>query len=263
MFPNVWSMFCRLDAEAPKLAPVGFSAQDGTPAESQAGLDQDMPDEPLHRRAMCIPSWMWCKVAVTVPVSSKLQLAGVCIYLRDYGHVPQQSSASFGVPASRGIESTSQPVHVSLNNQPAGQLDSKLQESAQASTATFETPQAQAQQSVVTHTLVRQWGAEAAVTILPVGWTKGAEDSASASHSVVAPGQPWNLQTRGYAKLNSIWESHEGSGDDATPTTSSVRSLFENNPTAHQPAQPGHEPGSPGLLFTNRQHNPLCKLLHM
>ena len=111
----------------------------------------------------------------------------------------------------------------------------------------------------VTHTLLRQWGAEATVTILPVGWTKEGEESAALPSRVIAPGQPWNLQTRGLARLNSIWESHEGDGDDATPKSPSVKSLFHSNANGHQIA--GHEDGSPGLPSSTARTTPCVSSL--
>lgn len=220
-------------------------------------MNQVTPEESLYWRAIRIPRWMWSKVALNEPVSSKLQLAGVCISLREYSPLSGQTSATTGMPASSAAAGM-QPVNTDKTSQPTSQSQVSFEhsETAQKGLPPVATRQASAQQPVVTHTLLRQWGAEVSVIILPVGWTKQTEDSASATNSVLAPGQPWNLQTRGAARLNSIFESHEGSGDDGTPTSSSGKSLFHSNPNGHQAAD--REAGSPGLLFTSRQINPLC-----
>ena len=97
------------------------------------------------------------------------------------------------------------------------------------------------------------------VTIQPPGWLRDpVADNDGPETRVDAPGQPFQLHTKALHRLNSIWESQEGSSGEETPTSSSgVRSLFNGQTSGH----PGHaqaEPGSPGLLFTNRQSNPLC-----
>ena len=244
---------CTSDAEAPKLKPLQSS---GT-AATQADLDRVTPEESLYWRAIRIPRWMWSKVALNEPIGSKLQLSGVCISLREYIPRSDHTSATTGMPAN-STEAGSQPINTKRASQAASQpqVDFKHSDSAHKGIPPIATHRASAQQPAVTHTLLRQWGAEVSVTILPVGWTKETRDSALAPNTVVAPGQPWNLQTRGTARLNSIFESHEGSGDDGTPTSSSVKSLFHSNANGHQAAD--HEASSPGLLFTNRQSNPLC-----
>ena len=258
---------CHAVTEAPQVQPFQSNAPDGTAADQQADLERVMPEETLCWRAVCIPGWMWRKVAVNEPVSSKLQLAGVCISLRQYAHAPLPAASLSDTAGSSSTEAEVQPAGT-VTGTSLQQPDERSQEIFVRPTVTQTnllpnislTPASTHQPSAafVTHTLLRQWGAEASITILPVGWTKDSEQSAGVPSRVIAPGQPWNLQTRGLARLNSIWESQEGSGDDGTPTSSSVKSLFHSNANGHPTA--GHEQGSPGLLFTNRQNNPLCKL---
>lgn len=203
---------------------------------------------------------MWRKVAVNEPVSSKLQLAGVCISLRQYEHAPQPTAAASVISASRRTEVGPQPAGIGTgtSSQQPDELSSANLAQHTDSPKVGHLPASMHQTSAeyVPHTLLRQWGAEVSVTILPVGWTKGSTEPAAVPNTVIAPGQPWNLQTRGFSRLNSIWESHESSGDDGTPTGSGVKSLFQSNANGQQTA--GREPGSPGLLFS-RQNNPLCK----
>ena len=248
------------------------SAQNGTVTEQQADLEEQ-PAGTLCWRALCIPSWMWHKVAVHDPVSSKLQLAGVCIYLRQYPHAPQPPPATSDVLGSSSREAGVQPAGtatgtalqqadkplVANHAQPLAEATPLPTITLSPATTQQPAPPQQPSAAFVTHTLLRQWGVEASVTILPVGWTKeGEEESAAVPSRVIAPGQPWNLQTRGLARLNTLWESHEGNGGDANPNSPSVKSLFYSNVNGHQTS--GQENGSPGLLFTNRQNNPLCTL---
>lgn len=259
---------CHPDAEAPKAQTNQSNAPDGTATDQQADLEERVePVETLCRRAVCIPGWLWRKVAVKEPVSSKLQLAGVCISLRQCMSASEPTPATSHVPGTRNAEADVQPA-VMVSGTDLRHLDERSHTNhvspiahAHLLPGTRLMPAAAPQPSAafVTHTLLRQWGVEASVTILPVGWIKeGEEESAAMPSRVIAPGQPYNLQTRGLARLNRIWESHEGDGDDATPKSPSVKSLFHSNANGHQIA--GHENGSPGLLFTNRQNNPLCKL---
>lgn len=254
-------------AEAPKAQTNQSNAPDGTATDQQADLDERVePVETLCWRAVCIPGWLWRKVAVNEPVSSKLQLAGVCISLRQCMSDSEPTPATSHAPGTRNTEAQKQhagmisgaglhhPDERSHANHVSPIAQANLLPGISLMPAAAHRPSA----AFVTHTLLRQWGVEASVTILPVGWTKEGEESAAVPSRVIAPGQPWNLQTRGLARLNSIWESHEGDGDDATPKSPSVKSLFHSNANGHQIA--GHENGSPGLLFTNRQNNPLCKL---
>ena len=265
---------CHPVAEAPKVQSFQLNAPDGTATEQQADLEEPVkPAGTLCWRALCIPSWMWHKVAVNEPVSSKLQVAGVCISLRQYSYAPQPPPATSDVLGSSSTETGMQPVGTATGTglQQADKpfLANHAQPLAQetqlpaislllAPTNQSAAPPQQPSAAFVTHTLLRQWGVEASVTILPVGWTKEGKESAAVPSRVVAPGQPWNLQTRGLARLNTLWESHEGNGDVATPNSPRVKSLFHSNANGHQTS--GHESGSPGLLFTNRQNNPLCTL---
>ena len=256
---------CHLSAEAPKVQSFQSNAPYGTATEQQADLEERVkPAETLCWRALCIPGWMWHKVAVNEPVSSKLQLAGVCISLRQYPHAPQPPPATSNAQASRSTEPEVHPggIVAGTDLQQAGKgfvpnhAQPFAQETLSPGINSLPAPSQQPSAAFVTHTLLRQWGVEALVTIVPVGWTKEGEESAAVPSRVIAPGQPWKLQTRGLAKLNSIWESHEGDADDVTPNSPSVKPLFHSRADGHQTF--GHENGSPGLLFTNRQTNPLC-----
>lgn len=239
---------------------IQSSVPAGTAADQQADLEHGMPETTLCWRLVCIPGWMWRKVAVNEPVSSKLQLAGVCISLRHYGHAPQPTAAMSDLPANKRTEAGVQPPagngtgnSLQQPNEPSAPniTQQNLPKVSSTSASLHQTSS-----EYVTHTLLRQWGAEVSVAILPVGWTKQHEEPHAVPNRVIAPGQPWNLQTRGSARLNSIWESHESSGDDGTPTGSGVKSLFQSNANGHQTSE--QQPGSPGLLFS-RQNNPLCK----
>lgn len=252
------------------------NAPDATATEQPADPEERVqPAETFCRRALCIPGWMWHKVAVSEPVSSKLQLAGVCVSLRQYPHALQAPPATSDVLESRSTDAAVQPAGIVTGTSTVPQqannpfVPSLVQEVAHDTLSPGNSllpaltqqpaPRQQPSAAFVTHTLLRQWGVEASVTILPVGWTKEGEESAAVPSRVIAPGQPWNLQTRGLAKLHSIWESHEGDSADATPNSPSVKSLFHSNANGHHQTS-GHENGSPGPLFTNRQNNPLCKL---
>lgn len=126
----------------------------------------------------------------------------------------------------------------------------------------------------VTHTLLRQWGAEVLVTIHPVGWTRPKDTAGSQSghYHGTASRQSQHLQPQALSRLNSIWESLEGSGDEGSPklampsTDSSVKSLFDGHPSRQRAAHtaqdsPGSDPASPGAQFPRRQTNPLCMYL--
>ena len=171
-------------------------------------------------------------------------------------HAPGIRSTEAEVPPA-GMFSGTELQHPNERSH-ANQVSPIAQANPLSGTISMPAAAHQPSAAFVTHTLLRQWGVEALVTILPVGWTKEGEESAALPSRVIAPGQPWNLQTTGLARLNSIWESHEGDGDDATPKSPSVKSLFHSNANGYQIA--GDENGSPGLLFTNRRNNPLCKL---
>ena len=264
---QLFRCLCHPAAEAPKVQSCQSNAPDGTTTEQQANSrEQVKPAETLCWRALCIPGWMWHKVAVNEPVSSKLQLAGVCVSLRQYSQAPQPPPPTSDVLGSSSTETRVQPGGTDIGTG-LQQANKRLvpnhaqplaQETLLPAPTHQPTPTQQPSAAFVTHTLLRQWGVEALVTILPVGWTKEGEESAAVPNRVIAPGQPWNLQTRGPARLNSIWESNEGDSDAATPNSPSVKSLFHSNANGHQTS--GHKNGSPGLLFTNRQNNPLCTL---
>ena len=295
--------------------------KDDSTAEMRADLEQLISEQSLCGRALCIPGWIWRKIAVREPVSSKLQVAGVCVSLRDYGHVlpdlqedltaehisnrnaaqdVRNNMKASDLQPSRSRQQQGQPPmgpgasELPQKRQPAISIVPAVVPGinpimAHVITPTtapgFDRPSSPhtttAEQSPVTHTLLRQWGAEVFVTILPVGWTKTKDDEMSGPgpQQVVAPGQPYHLQTRGLAKLNSIWEGPEGSqgsGDEGTPTHSGFKSLFAGHPSVQRSAvvqknvmsgkrEPvRHESGSPespGPGFPHRQSNPLCRRL--
>lgn len=261
---------------------AGAEGVTGGDGDYAPDLDPPGSDPSLCYRAMCIPKWIWRKIAVHMPVSSRLLLAGVCVSLREYQQPTAQGSTSSPesahaqhAAAAAGPAGTSgvlfQPPPVLTTERPTASTSKPVQQQT-ASTGSHQRQEAAEFSSarpaptlpgiVATHTLLRQWGAEVTVTILPPGWETRASPDAqhTADVQLSAPGQPVHLHTRALNRLNSIWESQEGSGDDGTPTSSSgVRSLFNGQSNGH----PGHgqaEPGSPGLLFTNRQTNPLCEL---
>lgn len=223
---------------------------------------------------MHIPKWMWGRVVVRMPVSSKLQLAGVNVSLQEYAkvHTDNRSNSETQTTdveepvspnASRqgGVSFNPHSIHTHQDqHQTPGHSSAQSQSRAPVISNITVKPVAQPERVAATYTLLRQWGAEVLVTIQPPGWTKTAStgDQGAEPH-VHAPGQPFQLHTKAFNRLNSIWESQEGSADEESPKSGSgVRSLFSNLANGH----PGHaqaKPGSPGLLFTNRQTNPLCK----
>ena len=286
---------------------------DDSPADARSDLRQLASEGSVWWRAVCIPGWMWRKVAVHEPVSTSLQIAGVNVLLKDYGHSPTElpehldkvepsSSSSTTNATSSGFEGGA-PSQAGFAQQPGfvpqqpgllpqqtgfvpqqhdhfrlGFVASGLktdQPPALDRPSPVKTMQTSAQPPTVTHTLLRQWGAEVSVRVLPVGWSQPkqseAEQQGSASQEVSAPGQPFHLLShgRGFARLNSIWESPEASeADDSSPTHSSVKSLFHGHPSIQKSAvvqkakaAAEQQPGSPGAAFTHRQSNPLCKHL--
>ncbi len=258
-------------------------------ADAQADLRQLIPDQSLWWRATCIPGWMWRKVAVTEPVSTNLQLAGLCINLWDYSLVPSGKPTHSDTSADSNSKDSSQ----TNESQPqratdylqAGRIRQQQHQSITDTDALGSNqadPNGTARTShknqvaavTATHTLLRQWGAEVLVTIHPVGWTRPKETAGSQSghHHGKASGQPQHLQTQAFSRLNSIWESQEGSGDEGSPklavpsTDSSVKSLFDGHPSRQRAAHteqdsPGSDPASPGAQFPRRQSNPLCTYL--
>lgn len=278
-----------VNAEAPKLQAQQAGDQDGIPADAQADLRQLIPDQSLWWRATCIPGWMWRKVAVTEPVSTNLQLAGLCINLWDFGPVPSGKPAHSDTSADSSSKDNSQ-ANDSQQQRATDYLQAGRirQQQHQSITDTDALGSYQADPDVtsrtshrkqlaavtVTHTLLRQWGAEVLVTIHPVGWTrpKDIAGSQSGHHHGKASGQPEHLQTQAFSRLNSIWESQEGSADEGSPklavpsTDSSVKSLFDGHPSRQRAARteqdsPGSDPASPGAHFPHRQTNPLCMYL--
>ncbi len=275
-----------VDAEAPKLQAQQAGDQDGIPVDAQADLRQLIPDQSLWWRATCIPGWMWRKVAVTEPVSTNLQLAGLCINLWDFGLEPSDKPAPSVTSADSSSKDNSQ-VNDSQQQRATDYLQAGRirQQRHQSVTDTDALGSKQADPDVTsrtshrkqvatvtaTHTLLRQWGAEVLVTIHPVGWTRPKDTAGSQSghHHGKASGQPPHLQTQAFSRLNSIWESQEGSGDEGSPkmavpsTDSSVKSLFDGHPSRQRAAHteqdsPGSDPASPGAHFPRRQTNPLC-----
>ncbi len=217
---------------------------------------------------------MWRKIAVREPVSTMLVLNGVCVSLRDYGNVPTDLPASShaGVYSSNTDTAQSAGLHQTATDQvqegngwqqhcqPKNGVDAASIEQTGPPAMSRPSPvRTQQAAATMTHTLLRQWGAEVYVTIHPAGWTKDKEspESKPGPQPVNIPGQPFQLQTPGFARLNSIWESQEGSGDESTPATSGVKSLFDGHPSVRR--SPETEPESPEQRFTNRQSNPLCK----
>ena len=232
---------------------------------------------------------MWRKVAVTEPVSTNLQLAGLCINLWDFGPVPSGKPAHSDTSADSSSKDSS---HTNDSQQQratdylqAGRIRQQQRQSITDTDALVSNqadPNMTAQTShrkhmaavTVTHTLLRQWGAEVLVTIHPVGWTRPKDPAGSQSghHHGRASGQPQHLQTQAFSRLNSIWESQEGSGDEGSPklavpsTDSSVKSLFDGHPSRQRAAHteqdsPGSDQASPGAQFPRRQTNPLCMYL--
>lgn len=266
-------------AEAPRLEEAAEGIDNTQSAGAAADCESAVPGSSWCSWAMHIPRWMWRRVVVRMPVSSKLQLAGVTISLREYekpytertsaaetqtsdqempapklSHALKQSSVSFQPHPIH----THQPQH---QHQTHGHSNPQPDRKPLVTPVTRVKPVVKSDRVTATHTLLRQWGAEVMVIIQPPGWIKASAADPRPDPHVHAPGQPYQLQTKALNRLNSIWESQGSSSDDGTPTSSSgVRSLFPSQPNGH----PGHaqaKPGSPGLLFTNRQTNPLCKCL--
>lgn len=271
LFPDKLMLY----AEAPRLAPAHAEGIESRQFANAPGCDAAAPDNSWRSWAMHVPKWMWGRIVVRMPVSSRLQLAGVNVSLREYQkphtrhrQEAQAPSSNLGTPAASSPHVVSHPVvslqpHASHTQQPETQHQSHGHSRPQPENKPYRVPQTadepvgQPERVASTYTLLRQWGAEVMVTIQPPGWAK--ETTHDDGPHVSAPGQPYQLRTKTLKRLNSIWESQEGSGDEGTPTSSSgVRSLFSSQPNGH----PGHaqaQPGSPGLLFTNRQNNPLCE----
>ena len=272
-------------AEAPKLQGKQVSDQDETSADAKADLRQLIPEHSLCWRAICIPGWMWRKVAVTEPVSTTVQLAGVCITLQDYGNADKAGSTDNTAGSAITDDGLGTDRHLKASDYlQAGRL---RQQQHKASTGQHalrsqqaDLPQAGRHVHVrtgpaaakVTYTLVQQWGVEVYATILPVGWTKPKDSDRSQPRRqyTTAQGQPHHLESRAFSRLNSIWESHEGSEDEESPklavpsTESTVQSLFAGHPSVQRsfsskPDSPGSGPASPASHFPNRQRNPLCK----
>ena len=272
-------------ADTPKLQAAA-SSQDDSTAEARADIAQLAAEDSVWWRAVCIPGWMWRKVAVHEPVSSSLQIAGVNVLLKEYGHIPAElpdkldrvepsSSSTSTVATSSGFDNGAPSASSSQQQQGPFKLGFAAAglkpdpPPALGRPSPVRITQTAAQPPTVIHILLRQWGAEVSVSILPVGWSKPKqpEQLQPTPEQVSAPGQPSHPHTNphGFARLNSIWESPEASeAGDSSPTQSSVKSLFQGHPSiqksaAVQKGQAGEQhPESPGAAFTHRQSNPLC-----
>ena len=263
------SLYC---AEAPQLEPPSADGGDSRQSAGPPGDCEAAPKSAWCSWAMHIPKWMWRRIVVRMPVSSKVQLAGVNVSLQEYARAHRNRQITSGTSDARLPVSPNAARQAGVSFQPDSihthqgqhQTHGHSNPQAQSKTPVTETatvkPVEQPERIVATYTLLRQWGAEVMVTIQPPGWTKAAStDHQGAEPHVHAPGQPFQLRTKALNRLHSIWESQEGSADEESPgSASGVQSLFSSQTNGH----PGHAqatPGSPGLLFTIRQTNPLCK----
>ena len=192
-----------------------------------------------------IPASVWEKVNLQRPVGTSLQVRGVtCLLQTQHG---ESHAASDTVEAAAAAAAASVPSMA---------LPPELQQLARASHGRQRLAPAQQ------HVVLRQWGLEVDVRLLPPGWP---EEQSQPGLPAGSPAASVGLHTpqRSFVGLDSIRERQEGGDPEDTPP-SSVRgrhgrgSIPNGLHASHSSGDlRGATPGTPP--FSSKQSNPLCE----
>ena len=232
---------------APGAVAGGAGAQMGTPRRSSytEAVRSGAGPHPWWMRALCIPTSVWDKVNLQRPVGTSLQVRGVTFLLQtQHG---ESHAASDTVEAAAAVAAASVP---SMG------LPPELQQLSQASHSRRR--QAPAQQ----HVVLRQWGLEVDLRLLPPGWP---DEQSQPGPPAGSPAGSVGLRTpqRSFVGLDSIRERQEGGDPEDTPP-SSVRSRHGRgsipnglHASLSNRDLRGATPATPP--FPSKQSNPLCE----
>ena len=202
--------------------------------------------QPWWMRALFIPASVWDKVNLQRPVGTSLQVRGVtCLLQTQHG---ESHAASDTVEAAAAVAAASVPSMA---------LPPELQQLARGSHGRRRLAPAQQ------HVVLRQWGLEVDVRLLPPGWPE--EQSQPGLPPAGSPAGSVGLRTpqRSFVGLDSIRERQEGGDPEDTPPSSfrarHGRGSIPNGLHASHSSGDlrGATPATPP--FPSKQSNPLCE----
>lgn len=233
---------------APGAIAGGVGAQLGTPRRSsytEAARSGAGP-HPWWMRVLFIPTSVWDKVNLQHPVGTSLQVRGVTFLLQTQNR--ESHAASDTVEAAAAVAAASVP---SMG------LPPELQQPARASRGRRRLEPAQQ------HVVLRQWGLEVEVRLLPPGWPEDQSQPGLAPAGSPAGSVGLRTPQRSFVGLDSIRERQEGGDPEDTPPSSvwgrHGRGSMPNGLHASHSGGDlrGATPATPP--FPSKQSNPLCE----
>ena len=224
---------------APGAVAGGVGAQLGTPRRSsytEAARSGAGP-HPWWMRVLFIPTSVWDKVNLQRPVGTSLQVRGVTFLLQTQNRESHAASDTVEAAAAVAAASVQQPARASRGRR-------RLEPAQQ-------------------HVVLRQWGLEVEVRLLPPGWPE--DQSLPGLAPAGSPAASVGLRTpqRSFVGLDSIRERQEGGDPEDTPPSSvwgrHGRGSMPNGLHASHSGGDlrGATPATPP--FPSKQSNPLCE----